>query len=235
MSNESTRPTPHSADRDLHDIAGTADSRASTPTRRPAIFLLCLGMLCGCAAVFDKVPQPNMAPRLSYRGFSFDRPSSWDWYLLRSEEHYTDVTLRRDFWRKSNTHSFFANVSLGGIERQPETHEEFAELARSKGPQAPYSVRTVSYEQRRTTRQGQWCIRFDSSHVVRGAPPAPELELTMLMRGYRCLHPTWPKTTLDFFYSERGLADELDPGLAKEGEDFLNGVRIDVAPNTPAR
>jgi hypothetical protein len=56
----------------------------------------------------------------------------------------------------------------------------------------------------------------------------------MIVRGYRCLHPAWPKTTLDFFYSERGLPDEIDPMLSKEGEEFLDGVRIDIAPNTPA-
>jgi hypothetical protein len=33
---------------------------------------------------------------------------------------------------------------------------------------------------------------------------------------------------------ERGLPNEIDPKLAKEGEEFLDGVRIDVAPNTPA-
>lgn len=201
---------------------------------RPNLLLLLLVVLTGCAALFDKVRQTDMAPRLSYQSFSFDRPSSWDWYLLRSEEHHTDVTLRRDFWFSSDTHTFYASVGLGGIERQPETHEEFAELARSTGQNAPYEVRTVSYEQRLTTRQNQWCIRVESSHVVVGAPPAPDRELTMILRGYRCLHPAWPKTTLDFFYSERGLPHEIDPKLSAEGEEFLSGVRIDIAPNTPA-
>jgi hypothetical protein len=198
------------------------------------VSLLALVLLSGCAAFLDKVPQPSMAPRLAYQGFSFNRPSSWDWYLLRSEEHYTDVTLRRDFWVPSKTHTFCARVSLGGIERQPETHEDFAELARSTKQNAPYEIRTVSYEQQLTTRQNQWCIRFESTYVVLGAPPAPNSELTMILRGYRCLHPAWPKTTLDFFYSERGLPNEIDAKLSSEGEEFLNGVRIDIAPNTPA-
>lgn len=67
-----------------------------------------------------------------------------------------------------------------------------------------------------------------------GAPPAPVGELTMIMRGYRCLHPAWAMTTLDFSYSERGLPDEIGPELSEEGERFLEGVRIDVAPGTPA-
>ncbi len=202
-------------------------------TRTSAVFFA-LAFLAGCAALFDKVRQPSMAPRLAYQGFSFDRPSSSDWYLLRSEEDYTHVALRRDVWRPSETHSFFALVSLGGIERQPQSHEEFAELAKSTGQKAPYEIQTVSYEQRLTTRQNQWCIRTDASYVVIGAPVAPDRKLTMIVRGYRCLHPAWPKTTLDFFYSERGLPDEIDPQLSKEGEAFLEGVRIDIAPNTPA-
>jgi hypothetical protein len=202
--------------------------------RRRTILLVAVVLVSGCGILFAKVRQPNMAPRLSYQGFSFNRPSSWDWYLLSSEEHYNDVTLRRDSWIPSKTHSFYAKVSLGRIERQPETAEEFAELARSTGQKAPYEIRTVSYEQRVTTRQSQWCIRIESSYVVVGAPPAPDQELTMILRGYRCLHPAWPKTTLDFFYSERGLPNEIDPKLSKEGEEFLDGVRIDIAPNTPA-
>ena len=97
---------------------------------RRSLVLLVLAFIAGCAALFDEVRQPDMAPRLTYQGFSFDRPSSWDWYLLRSEEDYTDVTIRRHFWLPSETHTFYARVSLGGIARQPQSHEEFAESSR---------------------------------------------------------------------------------------------------------
>jgi hypothetical protein len=56
----------------------------------------------------------------------------------------------------------------------------------------------------------------------------------MTVAGFRCLHPKWPKVALEFFYSERGLPNELDPKLAEEGEEFLKGVSIDVGPGTPA-
>jgi hypothetical protein len=56
----------------------------------------------------------------------------------------------------------------------------------------------------------------------------------MRLGGYRCLHPAWPKVTVDFFHSERGLPGELDSKLTEEGEAFLKGVRIDIPPNTPA-
>jgi hypothetical protein len=183
---------------------------------------------------FDKVGYYNMAPRLEYQGFSFKRPPNRHWYMLQSEQSHTEATLRREVFSFSETHTFYATVALGGIERQPESHEEFAELARSKGQQAPYETTTVSYEQTLTTRQNQWCIRVDGEYSVVGAPQAPERELTMIVRGYRCLHPAWPKTTLDFFFSERGLPDQLNANLLQEGEAFIESIRIDVASNTPA-
>ena len=204
----------------------------------PKRILLALPLACllGCvpATWFNKIDYFHMSPRLEYQGFSFNRPPSIHWYLLQDEQSHTNATLRREIFSFSETHTFYATVALGGIEREPKSHEEFAELARSKGQQAPYDVRTVSYEQTLATWQNQWCIRLDSEYVLKGAPQAPDQELTMILHGYRCLHPAWPKTTLDFFYSERGLPDEIDPKLSEEGEAFLKGVRIDVAPGTPA-
>jgi hypothetical protein len=202
---------------------------------RAAVGLAALvAVACVPATWFNRIDYSHMEPRLAYQGFSFDRPPSIHWYLLQSEQSHTNAILRREIISLSETHTFYATVALGGVERQPESHEEFAELARSKGQQAPYETTTRSYEQSLTTRQNQWCIRVEGEYRVVGAPQSPDRELTMILRGYRCLHPAWPKTTLDFFFSERGLPDELDPKLAEEGEAFLQGVRIDVAPNTPA-
>ena len=202
--------------------------------RTASILLVACAVACVPYQWFDKVSYYNMAPRLEYEGFSFERPPNRHWYMRQSEESHTQVTLRRDFFLPSDTHSFYARVGLSSIDRQPETHEEFGELARVPPQKAEYEIRNESYEQSLTMRQNQWCIRFDSEHVVLGAPTAPEKELTMRLGGYRCLHPTWPKVTLDFHWSERGLPDEMSSDLAEEGETFLEGVRIDVAPNTPA-
>jgi len=110
-----------------------------------ALIVLVLLATAGCATLFDKVSYFDIAPRLEYRGFSFNRPPNLNWYLLKSEQDYTYVTLRRDFWSPSHTHTFYATVALGGIEKQPESHEEFAELARSHGQVAPYEIQRVSY------------------------------------------------------------------------------------------
>ena len=199
---------------------------------RPSI---AIAIACGalaCASPGDRITYFEMAPRLEYQGFSFERPPAPEWYMVRGEETFTQVTLRRD--TGSPTHTYYAKVGLSTLERQPDSHEDFLELAKSKGQQAPYSIREVSLEQKPVTIQNQWCLRFESLSVVRGAPQASDRDLQMAVRGYRCLHPGFPKMSLDFFYSERGLADELDPRLVEEGERFLGGVRIDVAPGTPA-
>jgi hypothetical protein len=206
-------------------------------SRSSFVSAICLAVsITGCAEWLDRVDQRDMAARLEYQGFSFDRPPSEHWFMRHSEEAYTHVHLWRDLSdaHPSKTHTFYAHLNLAKIPRVPTSAEDFAELVRADKQTADYEVKLVSYTQEATQRQNQWCIRFDSAYSVVGAPVSPDRPLVMTMHGYRCLHPTWPKTVLDFVYSERGLPDELDPKLDAEGEEFLKGVRIDVAPNTPA-
>lgn len=199
---------------------------------RIAIVGVVSALCAGCATLDGRIDYFEMAPRLEYTGFSFDRPPGPEWFIVDAEQTYTSVTLRRE--TRSETHSFYAIVALSGLEDQPGSHEEFLELARPRRQQASYSVEELSREQSPVSIQNQWCLRFDTLAAVRGAPIAPDRELRMTVRGFRCLHPANPRTTLDFYYSERGLPDEIDPELADEGERFLRGVRIDVAPGTPA-
>jgi hypothetical protein len=188
--------------------------------------------LTGCAALRDRLAYEDMPPRLEKWGFSVERPPNANWFLRPSEEGPKTVVLRREL-APSTTHSLYALVSLGTLDRQPASHEEFAELARSRGQQADYQVVRKSYQQSLTTRQDQWCIRVESVDTTYGAPVAPQGELTLIVRGYRCLHPALRQTTLDFFYSERGLPDEIDPRLYPEAERILDGVRIEELPPEP--
>jgi len=201
----------------------------------PRISLAALvALCCGCASWFDRIDYFHMTPRLEYRGFSFDRPPGPLWYLRQSEQSHVVAMLRRDLPKSSPTHSFFAEVALGTMAAQPASPEEFAKLAAPPVQKAPYPIREVSRHSEPATVQGQWCIRFETTSSVLGATVAPDEELVMTLRGFRCLHPAFPKGLLTFYYSERGTRDELDPELSEEGETFLRGVRIDVAPGTPA-
>jgi len=123
--------------------------------------------LAGCESLRDRVAYEQMSARLSYQGFSFERPPNGSWYFLRSEEGYTSVTLRRDLAPRSPTHDFYALVALGGIAREPTSHDEFAALARSTGRTGPYEIEELAYEQAKVVRQNQWCIRID---VAPGTP-----------------------------------------------------------------
>jgi hypothetical protein len=115
-------------------------------TSRRSTLLLCV-LLASCASLFDRVSYLDMKPRLQYQGFSFARPPNPYWYLLQSEQDYTSVVLRRDLSPTSRTHTFYARVQLLALEREPQSHEDFAELARSKGQRAPYEITTISYGQ----------------------------------------------------------------------------------------
>ena len=203
---------------------------------KPFALVFTLSSLVACAhsGFLDKVPQHRMGRRLEYQGFSFDRPSNLNWYLLKSESSHTKVLLRRHIWMAKDTHTFYALVKIGGIDSQPSSHAAFAEMAKYEEQYADYSIELENYQQSPTTRQNQWCIRFESSYKITHHPQFPEDELRMILRGYRCLHPAWPNRTLDFFYSERGLPDEIDPKLSSEGEAFLERVRIDVGPGSAA-
>jgi hypothetical protein len=192
-----------------------------------------LAALCGCVSASDRVDYFHMEPRLRYPSFSFDRPPGPLWYLRRSEQSQDRATLRRDIPKGSRTHSFFAYIALGRLAAQPASPEEFAKLADPPKQRAPYQTREVARHVEPATKQGQWCIRYETEDSVLGAPVAPETELVLTLRGFRCLHPAFPDAVLTFYYSERGTRDELDPELSEEGEKFLGGVRFEV-PGAPA-
>jgi hypothetical protein len=193
-----------------------------------------VGLCCACASLSDRVDYFAMAPRLEYQGFSFDRPPGPRWWFLQSEQTHTSAFLHRDTNEGGRTHSFYASVSLGSLPRQPATAEEFAQLVDPPVQKADYDIVETSRHVESVARQGQWCIRFETTNQVHGAPVAPDQELVLILRGFRCLHPAFPQTELTMFYSERGTSAELDPALSEEGEAFLRGVRIDFAPGTPA-
>lgn len=83
--------------------------------------------LAGCAPA--TIGWFDMAPRLEFHGFSFDRPPNPHWYVRRSEATPTHVLVRREPTQPSDTHGFHASVGLGELDAQPQTHEEFGELA----------------------------------------------------------------------------------------------------------
>lgn len=171
-----------------------------------------------------RVYTPEMPARFAFDHFSVARPANPAWFLPRAEGLDKALVLQREL--PSPTHTFYAVAAMGKIGERPSSHKHFARLVASRR-RAPHEAVELSLVEQQVTLQGQWCVRRDSVSQVQRSEKEPELR--MIVNGYRCQHPSSPLSTVDFFYSERGLPSEIDPALAAEGEKFLEGVRIDVA------
>lgn len=195
---------------------------------RTTLGLLALAV-AACTPVKDRTTCDEMAPRMNREGFSFAKPSSPRWFLLHSEDRPDDITLRWDL--HSPTHTFFMHAGYSELEREPKSHEEFAELVRPRSKPANEG-KEVTRAEDRVTIDGHWCVRIETVDWVQRKDLLPALKLAM--RGYRCLHPYFPRRTLDWSYTEEGLASEFSPILQKDGDQFLAGVRIERATREPS-
>jgi hypothetical protein len=185
------------------------------------------GLLIGCAT---RVPASALPPRLQYQGFSSARPPNDHWFINRHEQQPGLLLFRRDVVGAS--HSFFFAVQMRGLQREPRSNEDFADLVHQSMVEVtdPERHQVISYGAEPVTHQGQYCLRYTLETIDRRSPVAPGLELNMNFEGLACRHPRWPDVMLDAFYSERGVPQELDPTLAAEGEQLLRGITIEVAP-----
>lgn len=200
----------------------------SNPLRISLLLLVLLAS--GCATVPERITCDQMPPRTQREGFSYAKPTSSRWFLLKSEDHPDDVTLRWDL--HSPAHTFFLHVGYGDLERQPVSHEDFARLVKPRGASAGEG-KELTRGEAEVTIDGHWCVRIDSVDVVHPKDLIPELHLAR--HGYRCVHPSFPRRTLDWSYTEEGLPSEFSTILEKDAEAFLAGVRIErVASAGPA-
>ena len=154
--------------------------------------------------------------------------------MNRDEQKPTTLLFRREV--SGNAHSFFFSVELSALERTPTSDDDFAELVREKmvAVTDPTRNEVLSYEATPTSRQGQFCVRYQLRSLDKKSPVVPGQVLNMNFEGIACRHPLWPNGVLDSSYSERGPAEQLDPSLESEGEQLLQGVTIEVEPGTPA-
>lgn len=194
------------------------------------LFLVC-SILFSCAGM-NRVPVQLMKDRLQYRGFSVARPNYSQWYLNNNEQDNTKALFRRDL--KTPTHTYLASVMLQSIPRDPSSPEDLAEIEKEFHKiQDTQRFELLKYTQRIETRQNQWCIYYEETIIDRKAPNAGGKPLIGRSWGFVTLHPSFNKTVVHAYYSERGLEDELDPKLIDEGEEFLKGIQIESAPGKP--
>jgi hypothetical protein len=193
-----------------------------------------LALSCTLVACANRLPASHLQSRVQYQGFSASRPPNDSWFMNRDEQTPTTLLFRREVIGAA--HSFFFSVQLVALERTPTSDDDFAELvqAMSVAVTDPSRHEVVSYEATPTSRQGQSCVRYQLRSLDKKSPVAPGQVLRMNFEGLACRHPLWPNVVLDMSYSERGLAEKIDPSLRSEGEQLLQGVTIEVGPNTPA-
>jgi hypothetical protein len=154
--------------------------------------------------------------------------------MNRDEQRPTTLLFRRDV--SGEARSFFFSVELSALDRNPTSDDDFAELVRTKmvAVTDPTRHEVLDYEATPTSRQGQFCVRYQLQTLDKKSPVLPGQVLRMNFEGIACRHPLWPNAVLDSSYSERGLAEGIDPSLRSEAEELLLGVVIEVEPGKPA-
>ena len=202
-----------------------------TTVRFVAALVALSALAIACA---NRLPASRLEPRLQYQGFSASRPPNDSWYMNRDEQRPTTLLFRREI--SGEARSFFFSVELAALERNPTSNDDFAELVRMKmvAITDPARNEVLAYEAAPTSRQGQFCIRYQLRTLDKKSPVFPGRVLRMNFEGIACRHPRWPNAVLDSSYSERGLAEDIDPSLRSEAEQLLQGVTIEVEPGTPA-
>jgi hypothetical protein len=183
--------------------------------------------LAGCAS---RVPASALDPRLSYVGFSVDRPPNDNWYLNTDEQSRARLFYRRELHNPSNT--FFFQASMIGLEREPQSESDFASLIREYNTSVsdPSRHEIVSYALEPTSAPGPSCIRYSTLTLDKRVPGLPGRVLKMKIEGVACRHPSRPDAVLDAFYSERGSATQIPQYLRDEGDKLLNSLTIDSVP-----
>lgn len=189
-------------------------------------------LLIACA---NRQPASRFDARLQHRGFSAARPPHDQWFLLLSEQSPPNLLFRRTV--AGSAHSFLFEAQLASIEGAPASDVDFAAFVEKRMTAIRDTDRfsLLSYQGQLAPRQGQVCVRYAMETLDRENPLFPGVELRTSFKGVACRHPAWPDTILDWRYSERAPASELDPSLAAEGDALIEGIVIETAPGVPAR
>ena len=201
------------------------------------IFCLLSAVLAGCVsqdmvitpgyAGPDKVPTSRMTAHMQYRGFAILRPEDARWFSRIGEQSPLEAVFR--FEPLSTTHSFFASVRNTRLAISPRDADEFKKYVDSTVTQIGPRYELISYESEAARIQGQPAVRYKLKLLDKAAQGTDE-PLVMTMIGFDVIHPSWDRTMISAFYSERGRKDEVTGELDKVGEDFLSHVVLESAP-----
>jgi thioredoxin 1 len=186
-----------------------------------ALTFLVIGM-AGCTSHLKEIKNPNLPFEKQY--FSIHPPQDGDWKNVGDETPYGVY-----FGKKlSNTHSLtaYANES----ERSPTfaNSEEFQIYYKTQlsHNQYPERYRLIKFESSQDNRFGEYCIKFSRIAEDKGAPNSPRgASLLLKTTGFMILLPK-QTATIEIFYSERGLKEEILPDFDAKAEEFFKTFRI---------
>lgn len=71
---------------------------------------------------------------------------------------------------------------------------------------------------------GSTCVKYEQTFEDTGVPRFPGSIFILATRGFRCLHPHWPKYMVDVGYSQRYLRGQRPLSIEAELEPFLKSV-----------
>lgn len=192
-----------------------------------AVGLFASGLAYAGLFNMDEQLTSHTKARQQYHGFSVAPPMSQEWYMRISEQTPMRAIYRRHL--PSKTHTFFASVSFGELDKTLPIEQALIPGVISKPDRTDLIENTHEADTSRPTK----CIRYSIRYNDKGAPNSAGPVLVTIDRGFVCVHPTIPGAGVRANFSERGLEGELDPALWENMEDFLRGVHIESAPGIP--
>ncbi len=165
--------------------------------------------------------------RLKYPGYSVVAPPGEGWLI--KENDYGLVAITKKI--KSNTHTFFMNVTPVRVTPNWNSPEDFmTAIKREKdlnvNPKKRLKLLVNDYRLKQDV--GEYCFEFHQKaedYGVSRTDGAPFLILSV--KGLGCNHPQERELYFDVSYSERNKPGEADPELEKIGASFLKSFRFE--------
>jgi len=170
-----------------------------------------------------------MGPRLQHCGFSIKRPDNYKWCLYEKQQDGYNAVFWYMLLDNSTTHQFSVHINLVDIKKKPDSPEEMAQMLRRDELYRKNQNREVlSYDQKMSSKQGQWCLLYNIKYTDTDNPASSKVINEEF--GYTCIHPSFDRTVLNVLCGQRGTKDELDPELTKEAQIFIDGIILESSP-----
>jgi hypothetical protein len=188
------------------------------------LFLLAVISFVSCKKP-SIIPVSRMEPRLKFYGFTVARPPDTGWFVLLSEQKDDNAIFRKKL--SSPTHTAFVEINLRRMSRAATSLEDLVVIDKESHVfEDTVRFKMVNFTQTPTTLQGQWCVNWTEQVIDRKPANSPNTPLTARAQGFRCIHPIYTsnRVILEAEISERGLEDELDSLIIKEGEEILKSI-----------